>query len=236
MANWEVLKFASAGELAAAAAKRLVERLRSIDHNRPFTVALSGGRIAKTFSVSLAQQLSNSPTLLRNVHFFWADERCVGPDDEESNYKLAEDNLFKPLGVSGDQIHRIRGEVEPQAAASQAETELRSVASVGQDSQAILDLVLLGMGEDGHTASLFPEEGTKLVDDPRVFRAVVATKPPPERVTMGYGTLAAAREVLVLVSGSGKEAALKRSLTIPPETPLGRVLAMRELSLVLTDI
>src|SRR4051812_3142994 len=118
MAKSQVLKFPSAGELAEAAAKRLVERLRSVDHGKRFLLALSGGRIAKTFSASLAQQLSNSPTLLRNVHFFWADERCVGPDDEESNYKLAADNLFKPLGGSGDQIHRIRGEMEPGAAAS----------------------------------------------------------------------------------------------------------------------
>lgn len=231
----EVIKFGSAEELAEATAKRLVERLRRVEWGRPFLLALSGGRIAKSFCIALARELAPSPALLRNVHFFWADERCVPPEDAESNYKVADENLLKPLAVPAAQIHRLRGEDEPDAAARQAEMELRSVAGAGSDGPTILDLILLGMGEDGHTASLFPEEGTRFVNDARVFRPVVATKPPPQLITMGYQTLVAAREAWVLASGKGKEAALQRSLSGACNTPLGRVLAMRGSSVVFTD-
>jgi 6-phosphogluconolactonase len=91
-----------------------------------------------------------------------------------------------------------------------------------------LDLVLLGMGEDGHIASLFPREPTETTADPLSFRAVVGPKPPPNRITMGYPTLATAREVWVLVSGSGKEIALKEALSSAGSSPLARLIQMRD--------
>jgi 6-phosphogluconolactonase len=90
-----------------------------------------------------------------------------------------------------------------------------------------IDLALLGMGEDGHIASLFPEEPVNTTADPAIFRAVVGPKPPPNRVTMGYSTLAAACEIWVLVSGTGKESALRESISAGGRTPLARLLGMR---------
>jgi 6-phosphogluconolactonase len=92
------------------------------------------------------------------------------------------------------------------------------------------------MGEDGHTASLFPGEAASVMEDPAMYRAVTATKPPPRRITLGYGAIAAAREAWVLASGKGKEAALRESLSPAGRTPLARVLRMRSLTRIYTDV
>ena len=112
-----------------------------------------------------------------------------------------------PLGIPAHHIHRIRGETPPGAAAAQAETELRDLAPPGQGGQPVLDLVFLGMGEEGHVASLFPGEPPEIVASPAVYRPVTASKPPPRRITLGYPAIAAARQVWVLAAGPGKDQA-----------------------------
>jgi 6-phosphogluconolactonase len=97
-------------------------------------------------------------------------------------------------------------------------------------------LVFLGLGENGHVASLFPEESESEMADPAVYRAVVAVKPPPRRITLGYAALAAARQVWVLASGAGKEDALRDSLAPNGRTPLARVLQRRAQTRIFTDI
>jgi 6-phosphogluconolactonase len=97
-------------------------------------------------------------------------------------------------------------------------------------------MIFLGMGEDGHVASLFPGETEDVINNGLVYRAVTAVKPPPRRITLGYAVLAAATEVWVVASGAGKEGALKESLSANGKTPLGRVLRSREDTKILTDI
>ncbi len=173
---------------------------------------------------------------LDGAHFFWADERCVPPGDEESNFRLGHELLFTPLKVSENRIHRIRGEDLPQNAAHLAEAEMRRVTAC-QISQPVLDLVLLGLGEDGHVASLFPGESEEVISSDAVYRAVLnSPKPPPRRVTLGYQTIAAAQQVWVLASGEGKQAALMKSLAQGVQTPLARVLRRGKHSVVYTDI
>jgi 6-phosphogluconolactonase len=143
---------------------------------------------------------------------------------------MADELLFQPLGIAAGKIHRIRGELPPAAAAELAVKELSSVA-------AQLDLIFLGMGEDGHVASLFPGEAEAARANPAVFRAVTnSPKPPPNRVTLGYGAIAAARQVWVLASGAGKEGALRESLSPTGETPLARVLRGCSSTRLFTDI
>jgi 6-phosphogluconolactonase len=173
--------------------------------------------------------------LFENVHFFWADERCVPPGDPESNYAIARQLLLEPLGIPAGQIHRLRGEGPEPLALSEAVRDICNAAPVIK-GQPVLDTVFLGSGEDGHVASLFPGETEKVMADPAVYRGVTAVKPPPRRMTLGYAALFAATQVWVLVSGKGKEAALKESLSPAGKTPLARVLRGRAETKVFSDV
>jgi 6-phosphogluconolactonase len=230
---YKLLKFKTADELASAAAAEWVEYLSKLKifENTTYAVALSGGRITKTFFADVVRRLKNPAGGMEKlfvnklVNFFWADERCVPPDDAESNYRMARELLFEPLQVPDAQIHRLRGEGPEEVALREAEEAVRRIGGMPK-GLPIFDMIFLGMGEDGHVASLFPGEPLQTIEDTAVFRLVTAAKPPPRRITLGYGTIANAAEVWVLASGAGKEGALRESLT-GGKTPLGRVLQMR---------
>ncbi|MEQ2009333.1 MAG: 6-phosphogluconolactonase [Limisphaerales bacterium] len=229
--------FPNTASLANAVAAKWLEALKPSQGTAPSqAVALSGGRIAKDFFSAVARMAAERGHSLAQVHFFWADERCVPPADAESNYRSAAELLFTPLGLPPLNIHRIRGEDEPDLAARHAEAELLQFASVSAAGQPVLDLVLLGMGEDGHVASLFPGETEDTMRSPAVYRAVTASKPPPRRITLGYAAIAAARKVWVLASGVGKETALRESLAPQGKTPLARVLRERSQTRIFTDL
>lgn len=234
MSKWELKPFANATALAKACADEFVAWADETAAIK--SVAVSGGRIAKDFFSAVARQAQARGQLLAHVHFFWADERCVPPADAESNFRSAAELLFQPLNLPAANLHRIRGEDEPAAAALAAEAELRRIAPANASGQPMLDLVLLGMGEDGHVASLFPGESEAVMASSAVYRAVTASKPPPRRISLGYGALAAAREVWVLASGAGKEAALRASSAETGQTPLARVLRQRAATQIFTDI
>lgn len=234
MSNWDLKPYPSAAALAEKCAAEFVAWAAL--SSEPKSAALSGGRIAKDFFSAVARLAQGRGQSLAHVHFFWADERCVPPDHAESNYRTAAELLFTPLGLPDRNIHRVRGEEDSEQAARAAEADLRRIAPAGVTGQPVLDVVLLGMGEDAHVASLFPGEPEAVMDSPAVYRAVTASKPPPRRVTLGYAAIAAAREVWVLASGAGKEAALRESLSPQGRTPLARVLRGRERTRILTDI
>ena len=200
------------------------------------TVALSGGRISQHFFAAVVEGARRGKISFASVHFFWADERCVPPDDAESNFRVARELLLAPLKIADDRIHRIRGEASPDFAAAEAEAEICRIAPLTDHGQPVLDLVFLGMGEDGHVASLFPGEPESVMTSPAVYRAVTATKPPPRRITLGYAAIAAARQVWVLASGAGKEVALRDSLDPAGQTPLARVIKARLRTRILTDV
>ncbi|HWH72113.1 MAG TPA: 6-phosphogluconolactonase [Candidatus Sulfotelmatobacter sp.] len=256
MSRFELISYPDAEALAQAAAREWVRdldvgtRSRSApahsgeggDRAERYCVALSGGRIARRFFAAVAA-LGRHPfprvsysLLLNRVHFFWGDERCVPAQDPESNFGLAQQLLLQPLGIPEAQIHRIAGEAPPAVAAAHAQAELCRLAPLSADGQPVLDLVFLGMGEDGHVASLFPGECSELIANPAVFRPVIAAKPPAHRVSLGYPAIVAARQVWVLASGSGKQEALRQSLAPDGQTPLARVLQLRSRTRILTDI
>jgi 6-phosphogluconolactonase len=170
------------------------------------------------------------------VDFFWGDERCVPPGDPESNFAMAQELFLRPLRIDASRIHRVKGEDDPDAAARDAASELCSIAPRNGQGNPVLDLVLLGMGEDGHVASLFPGESPEAIHDKRVYRAVTAVKPPPKRITLGYSTILAARQVWVMASGSGKVQALSDSTASGGDAPLARVLRLRGWTRIFTDI
>jgi 6-phosphogluconolactonase len=244
MKNFELIPFATADELAQAAASAWLDEIVAANRaGKPHCVALSGGRIAQKFFAAVVELVAvqnfgdgDTPSLPANVHFFWADERCVPPDDTESNFAIARKFLFAPLKIADAQIHRIRGEDSPEAAAKAASAEISKISPVNEAGQPVLDLIFLGMGEDGHVASLFPGEPDVLISDRAIYRAVKnSPKPPPNRVTLGYAVIAVAKQVWVLVSGTGKEATLRESLISKGRTPLARVTQFKTHTKIFSD-
>ena len=218
--------------LVEHAAQQWLQLLAARDDSKPFTVALSGGRTPKLLYKAAAKQMAE--VSFNNVHFFWGDERMVSPTDEESNFKLAAERLFQVLKIPDSQVHRIITERGEAIAVEQAESEICRIANLNGRGQPILDLVFLGMGEDGHVASLFPGDAEAL-ESKAVYRAVTGPKPPPRRITLGFPALAAAREVWVLISGQGKAEAMRASLLEAGTTPLAKVLQSRTHTEIFTD-
>ncbi|MDX1953564.1 MAG: 6-phosphogluconolactonase [Verrucomicrobiota bacterium] len=235
MRPFEIRKAHSPQALAATVAEQFVGFLAR-NPGRPLTVALSGGRITKLLFEQIVAIGKQKRASFDHVHFFWADERCVRPDDPESNYRIANDLLFKPLEIPSSQIHRIRGEIDPKMACQEIEGEICRIAPLTESGQPIIDLVFLGMGEDGHVASLFPNESEAVRDLPDVYREVIGPKPPPRRITLGYQALAAALNAWVLASGTGKETAFNASTIPNGQTPLARVLESRMETIIYSDI
>jgi 6-phosphogluconolactonase len=254
MKNFELISFPNADALARAAADGWLKEVEAANRaGRLHHVALSGGRITQKFFAAVVDLAKERPLSFDPVHFFWADERCVPPADSESNFRMAQQLLFAPLKIAKDRIHRIRGEDPPDFAASAAEAEILRVVPTTEvrvtfeapaggppEIRAVqpkLDLVFLGLGEDGHVASLFPSEPEDTMMDPAVFRSVSnSPKPPPSRITLGYWPLFTARQIWMLASGAGKEVALQQSLSLDGPTPFGRVLRGRPSTRILTDI
>ena len=169
-------------------------------------VALSGGRTP----ARMHELLGPLVTSWRGVHVWFADERCVPPDDPESNARMVRETLDAPGAV----VHRIEGELGAEEAAAAYERELGDV---------VLDVAVLGLGEDGHTASLFPRHPALENSDPPARRDVPvhdAPKPPPDRVSLSLPTLNGARQRLLLVTGAGKAGPLAGALGEPtPDVP-----------------
>jgi 6-phosphogluconolactonase len=167
----------------------------------PSTIVLSGGSTPK----ALYSLLSKRNIAWNNTHFFWGDERPVIPDHPESNYRMARESLLDHIRIPGNHVHRIAAELGPETAAVQYEAEIRTFFS----SVPSFELVLLGLGEDGHTASLFPETEALHVQD-RLVVANDVSKLNTKRITMTFPILNAANCILFLVSGESKALALKQ--------------------------
>ncbi|HEX4106641.1 MAG TPA: 6-phosphogluconolactonase [Solirubrobacteraceae bacterium] len=160
------------------------------------------------------------------VHLWFGDERCVGADDPESNYRMVAETLH----ATGAHIHRIAGELGAEAAASAYAAELSEVLG-----PAPLDLALLGLGEDGHTASLFPGHAEVLDREAICLPVHDAPKPPPDRVTLSMGVLLRARQIVLLAAGEGKREPLDAVLAGPnPATPAS-LLAEGALELIVDE-
>jgi 6-phosphogluconolactonase len=193
-----------------------------------FVVSLSGGSTPRAMHTQLAEAHRHEVDWTR-VEFFWSDDRLVPPDDPGSNYRMARETLLDPLGVGADRVHRVRGEAgDALVAAGEYAREIASVAPI-EAGLPVFDLVLLGMGDDGHTASLFPFTDALGADDEWVAPGR-APKPPVDRVTFTFPVIHAARAVRVLVNGADKAAVVADVLHGPPDPrrlPAQRILESR---------
>lgn len=191
--------------VAGETADRFVQAARdAIEERGIFRVALSGGGTPKQVYPLLLQRDRHDAVDWRRVEFFWGDERSVPPDHPESNFGVAYGMLISQLPARADRIHRMPAEApDIDAAALSYESELRLAFDARGDEPPAFDLVWLGMGPDGHTASLFP--GTDALDETE--RWVVGNWVPQQdtwRMTLTFPVLAAARAVLFVVTGADK--------------------------------
>lgn len=206
----EVQVFGDREALVRAGAEALAETIgRAATERGVCRIALSGGSTPKPVFARMAATGRPDAEAWRRTHVFWVDERCVPPDHADSNYRMACEALFDHVLPAS--IHRMVGEADPERAAADYEALLRTHFGVAPGEIPVFDLVLLGMGDDGHIASLFP--GNAALDErERLVVAPYVGKFSAHRISLTYPVLEAARERLVLVSGAGKHPAVTRVL------------------------
>lgn len=204
MSSVDITVVADADEAARLVAERLAEQARAGG-----SIVLTGGSTPRR-AYELAAELE--PDWSR-VELWWGDERCVPSDDERSNYGMAKAALLDRLGRGPGSAHRMQGELGREAGADEYANELAGVGS--------FDLVLLGLGPDGHVASLFPNFPTLDVTDRDVVGSDAGHEPFVDRISMTLPRLRSTRELLFLVAGDDKAEAVERALAAEPspETP-----------------
>jgi 6-phosphogluconolactonase len=223
----------AAGEIARRLQSALAER--GAAH-----LALSGGSTPARAYELLASELKH----WRGVELWFADERCVGPEDEESNFRLACETLIAGAeGLAETSVHRMLGELGPEEGAIGYERELREHApaaqAAGEDRPAAspaLDVIVLGIGPDGHVASLFPGAPTLGADEQRLCVGVHdSPKPPPERITLTLPVLRAAQRCVLLATGASKADAVNAMLGEADRHVPASLLRRGRLSVIVDD-
>lgn len=206
--------FETTDALARAGAEEFaIQSKKSINEKSIFTVVLSGGSTPQKLFSILAEDISYAKDIdWNNIHFFWGDERSVSPDNPDSNYKMAFDAMLSKLPIPESNIHRMKGELKDlDQAAIDYEMEIRNFFELKQNKFPTFDLAYLGVGNDGHTASLFP--GTKaLNEDSRIAVANWIGKLNTTRITLTASVFNHASNVVFLVSGDDKAPPLKSIL------------------------
>ena len=217
----EILPDADALALRAADLLALAAQEAAAARGR-FAVALSGGETPRALYRMIARQQFSQKIPWRRVQLYWGDERCVPPDDVASNFGMARDAFLKHVPIGDANVHRVLGEEPPAKAALTYEKELRALAALERPKSElpVFDLVLLGLGGDGHIASLFPHSDALEVEE----RFAVATQAPDgsPRITVTYPVINAARRVWFLVSGAqkaGMVAEVMEGLMVPAAVP-----------------
>ncbi|WP_288065500.1 6-phosphogluconolactonase [Rodentibacter caecimuris] len=198
-------------DTAQQAVEKIAQELKTYsEQQRPIHISLSGGSTPKLLFKTLAQPPYNTEIHWQNLHFWWGDERMVAAQDPESNYGEVQKLLFDHIQIPAENIHRIRGENEPHFELKRFQEELSAVISDG-----VFDWIILGMGADGHTASLFPNQTN--FDDENL--AVIATHPESGqiRISKTAKLIERAKRITYLVTGESKAEILKEIQTVPAE-------------------
>jgi 6-phosphogluconolactonase len=220
--------------VAARAAAHVVREIARAREARGVAhVALSGGTTpGRTYELIAA-----TPGELLGAELWFADERCVAPEDQESNYRLVRETLVEPGGIAEERVHRMRGELGAAAGAGAYAAELTEhVPGAGDSPVPVLDLVVLGIGPDGHVASLFPGAATLDAGERAVCLGVSdSPKPPPERITLSLAVLRAARGCLLLATGPGKADAVNAMLAERSRHVPASLLRRERLTVIVDD-
>lgn len=205
--------------VAHAAAVLFVRAAQEARARGRFNVVLSGGSTPRAFHTLLAAPPYRDQVEWSQVHFYWGDDRCVAPDDPESNFRMARETLLDKVPIREAQIHRMHTEEDPVVAANMYADELRQDFALAERQLPRFDLIYLGMGPDGHTASLFPHTAALSVTD-KLVTANFVPKLSANRITLTYPVLNNAAAIAFLVAGADKAGALAAVLEGPrdPDT------------------
>lgn len=207
--------FASPYELAEKFAEGLVSLIAdSVKRKTPFTIVLSGGSTPELLYSVLGDHFSASVSW-DNVHFFWGDERCVPPGSRDSNYGMAGRALLSKINIPLANIHRIRGEEDAEKEAIRYSREI-SVHTRIKNGIPAFDLIILGLGEDGHTASVFPSN-IGLMESEKICETAIHPVSRQKRVTITGRVINNAERVSFMVTGKNKAAIVERILNNRPE-------------------
>lgn len=209
----EIKVFSNIDELNNFAAEKFVEVAKeSIENHGFFTVALAGGSTPKSLYQLLSSEKFRDQIDWSKVFFFFGDERNVSPDDEESNFRMVNENLFKPLQIKDEKIFRWQIELKnAKKIAQDYEKNLKNSPSATAGGSEGFDLILLGMGDDGHTASLFPYTDA-LHETEKIAVANWVEKLKDWRFTLTFPVINNARNVIFLISGKNKAKTVKEVL------------------------
>jgi len=205
----EIIVVNTAGHLAKKGAEIFLHiAMKSIERQDSFSVALSGGSTPKLMYSILSQEPYISKFPWEETHIFWVDERCVPISDPESNYGKAKKDFLDQISIPTKQIYRMNGKVSPEEGAVIYEKKLRDFFKISEDEFPAFNLIFLGIGEDGHTASLFP--GQKALEEKeRLVVSVKGGNPNVDRLTMTFPVLNRAKQIVFLVSGKEKASIVK---------------------------
>ena len=192
--------------------------LAAIERSGLFRIGLAGGNTPRAIYEELAARPDCLPW--SKVQITFGDERCVAPDHADSNYRMAREALLSRVSIPEGNVFRVRGEADPEEASQECELRLKAVASRLGEPVYAHDLMLLGMGPDGHTASLFP--GSPALDEEAHWVIpTIGPKPPPQRITFTFPLLNASRVVMFLVNDASKEPMIQE--VIQGKFPAGRI-------------
>ncbi len=198
--------------VAAYAASAVADAINAT--SAPFHLALAGGTTPERCHQLLAPLVAD----WGHVHVWVSDERAVGPEDPDSNWKMVRESLLERIDIPDDNLHRVLGEEGADIAAAGYDAEIRGLVPPGEDGVPRFDLVMAGMGPDGHTLSLFPGHPELDITDVLVTSLHDSPKPPPHRVTFTLPLVHASPRVMLLVAGSEKADALARVLAGPDKS------------------
>lgn len=202
--------FNSSFELAEKYAEEFVIKINRADSlKKTFTVALSGGSTPELLFTILGDHYSKS-VHWEIVHFFWIDERCVSPESPDSNYGMTMKSLFRKIDIPLSNIHRIKGEDDPEMEALRYSEEI-SVFTAKRDGLPVFDNILLGIGEDGHIASIFPGK-LELFNSAKICEVAIRPADNQKRITITGRVINNADSVTFLVTGRRKAEIVERVL------------------------
>ncbi|WP_423128326.1 6-phosphogluconolactonase [Gaoshiqia sp. Z1-71] len=195
----EIKRYANPDAVAEAFAAELYQWVKQA--KKPVHIALSGGTTpALLFDVLARDYATKMPW--KTIHFWWGDERCVAPTDAESNYKMANDHLFSKIQVNPELIHRVKGELPPEESNNAYRDEIEQFVQKKNDWPAF-GLIILGLGNDGHTASVFPHQ-MELLESDRTCALATHPESGQKRVTLTGKVINNAERVFFLVTGKSK--------------------------------